>query len=197
MTRTALTLCLALGLPAVAAADPHGGRHELRNDKGELRDDLRDAERARWFLNELERASAAHDRRALASVEARVTRALEDEAREASRETGEAARELRRDGRKQGWEPAHDYQDERGDRLADDMHRVDDRRDLMREAEYRRRILVIREEWSSLRGLRGRKPMARKHALLEEMVRLSRFEIRRDVQELKEDRRERWEEHHD
>jgi hypothetical protein len=49
------------------------------------------------------------------------------------------------------------------------------------EADYRNRIASIRDEWSSLRGHRERKHMARKHALLQEVVRLSRPAVRRDL----------------
>jgi hypothetical protein len=44
--------------------------------------------------------------------------------------------------------------------------RVNDRRHVFLEADYRNRIASIRDEWSSLRGHRERKHMAREHALL-------------------------------
>jgi hypothetical protein len=200
MTRTALAACLALTFPALAGAATHGAAHkQVRQDQQQLRDDLRDARQAQQLLKDFDRAAASGNRRTLAAAEARVERALGVEAREAKVEAGEAAHRLRDDSLKPGqpgWRPSPDAVDQRRDQLEEAKDRVNDRRDLILEADYRSKIAGIRDEWQSLRGHRERKHMRRKHALLEEVVRLSRLEIRRDVNELHEDR-EKLEEHHD
>jgi hypothetical protein len=193
--RRTLALLLTLTAPALAAAGPdrheRGRDHqELQGDRQGLRDDLRDAERAGWLLQEFDRARATRDRRGMAEVEARVAQALEDELREADREVREAAREARqsdRELRDERGEVLGDLRRDQPGRLADDRR---DRRDLMREADYRERVLAVRGEWSQLRGSLRRVALDRKHALLEELVRLSRFEIRASEDELREDRGE-------
>ncbi len=199
MTRTALAACLALAFPALAGAATSAARKDLREDRRQLRDDLRDAKQARRLLADFDRAAGSGGRHALAAVEARVERALEVEAREARVEAGEAAHRLREDSLdagQPGWRPAPGAVDQRRDQLAEARDRVNDRRDLILEADYRNRISAIRDEWQSLRGHRERKHMQRKHALLVEVVRLSRLEIRKDLHEIHEDR-ERLDERHE
>lgn len=214
MSRTALAICLALTIPSLAAAGP-GERFEGRKDRAELRDDLRDERRAQALLDEFDRAAAARNRRALRVIEARVSQALAEEANEANRETAEAAREAREAGREVEHErrelardvhrgDRHGFREDRRDLQDDRRDAADDRRDFMQEADYRRRILELRDEWARLEGLHGRGWVQRKHDMLVELVRLSRYELRSDVKELREDReerredrRERWEEHQD
>ena len=114
-------------------------------------------------------------------------------------QVGVAAHRLNEDSLKPGqpgWRPSPDAVDQRRDQLEQSKDRVNDRRFLILEADYRNKIAGIRDEWESLRGHRERKHMQRKHALLAEVVRLSRLEIRRDLNELHEDR-EKLDEHHD
>jgi hypothetical protein len=191
MFRTAIALLLALALPAAALAheDPyphsHRDRREARKDRRALRDDLRDAQHAQWLLTEFERTWALLDRVALRQVELRVQGALEEEVREATWETSDAAREARRSGREARsarWAGPRERFEER-------REAGDDRRDFMQAVAYRDRVSAIRGEWASLRDQRTFAAMMRKHALLEELVHLSRMEIREDRQEMREDHR--------
>ncbi len=212
MYRTALAVCLALTLPSAALADPRA-RHEMGKDRRELRDDLRDEQRARALLQEFDRAAATRNVRALNVIEERVWQALRDEAAEANRETGEAAREARRsegearhEEREVAWD-AHrgdrdDFNDDRRDLQDDRRDAAKDRRDFMAQAQYRQRIQELTSEWARLRGLHRPQWMQRKHDMLVELVRLSRYEIRADMNEVREDRQERredrqeWREEH-
>jgi hypothetical protein len=187
MPRIACALLLALTRPGAALAGP-----EVARDRRELRDDLRDARKAEWLLHEYDRAWHARDRRGLAQVEARVLAALDAELREARHETGHAAgevyvsrEEVRADRHEGMWDAEH--QDPPGTR-SDVRALREDRRDLMREVEYRDRIRSIRAEFRTLRGSRLRSALHRKHDLLQELVRLSHYEIRADHAELREDR---------
>jgi hypothetical protein len=186
MTRT-VALLLALALPAAAFAHDHDqdrrDRREAHKDRRNLRDDLRDAKLAESLLQEFERTWAALDRNAVHAVELRVQAALDDETREKMGETRREAHELdrdRREIREDRWVDRRDLPDDRRN-LADDRH------DLMRAAEYRDRVNALRVEWANLRDQRVYPAMVRKHAILEELVQLSRMEIRDDVNEMRED----------
>jgi hypothetical protein len=189
MSRIAFSLLVALALPLGAAA--YTQPKDVRKDRAALRDDLRDARRVEQLLSEFRRARRVHDRRAQARIEARVAAALDEELREARRETGRAAAEVhedrlkvRQDHQEGMWDAEHqDPPETRGNVRA----LQEDRRDLMREAEYRDRVRAIRGEWRDLRGVRRPPAMERKEALLEELLRLSRYEIRADAHELRED----------
>jgi hypothetical protein len=211
MTRTTtIALCLSLVLPTVAAAaprrEPNRDRSESRQDQRALHDDLRDAQQAEWLQHEFERARAVHDNPALRNVDRWVLEALDREVREATEETEQAARELEQDERRVHHE-RRDLEDDAHRGLPprpDDRHdlarargaRQDDRHDLMREEEYRRRVIEVRNEWARFpRSWTGR-ILDRKHALLEELVRLSHFEIANDTDELREDRHEHREDRH-
>src|SRR5512142_852246 len=203
MNRTALAVFLTLTLPSAVIAGP-GDRHELRKDRGALKDDLRDEQLATALLQDFDRAAAMRNNRTLAAVEERVAVALRDELAEASRETGEAAREARRSehevrheerevasdarrgDRREFRDDRRDLQDERGDAAKD-------RHDLMEKSEYRQRIQGLNDEWTRIRPLRGPRWMQRKHDMLVELVELSRREIRSDRGEVREDRGERRE----
>lgn len=171
MTRTLIALLLALAVPLTAQA---ADRREVHKDRREMRDDLRDARKAEALLRDFERTWANMDRAAVRGVERRAQAAMDDEVREAFGESRDAARELHRDRR-----------EDPGDR----HERADDRRDLMQAREYLDRVRTIREEWTSLRNQTTWQAMSRKHALLEELVRLSHIELRQDMQETREDRR--------
>ena len=203
MTRAALALALSttLALPAAAGAEPFPPppppheHHELAQGRRELHDDLRDAERADWLLREYDKALGLRGQRGreqVARVEDRVALALEDEVREAGQEAGHAEAELRRD--------RHEVRDDRPD-LGEDPARGgpgfeerrahqelrDDRRAAMMRADYLDRISAIRAEWARLEGDRRPRAVDRKRALLAEVVRLARFELREDRRELRED----------
>jgi hypothetical protein len=174
MTRTLIALLLALAVPFTTAYARDGDRRELRKDRREMRDDLRDARKAEALLRDFERTWANMDRAAVRAVERRAQAAMDDEVREAFGESRDAVRELHRDRR-----------EDPGDR----RERADDRRDLMQAREYLDRVRTIRDEWTSLRNVTTWQAMSRKHALLEELVRLSRLEIRQNMDEIREDRR--------
>ena len=167
MPRTAIAALFALALPALALASEwdRRDRHDRGRDRDRhaLHDDLRDAQLAEQLLQDFERTWAALDRNAVRAVELRVQAALEDEARE---DRWEGRRDLAQDRREM----------------------ADDRQDLMRAADYRERVNTLRGEWGNLRDQRVYAAMIRKHAILEELVRLSRVSIQEDMQELREDR---------
>lgn len=195
MTRSAIALLVALAFPAMAnATDFDRGRREHHRDRRALHDDMRDARMVEQLLQDYERTWATLDRPGLHGVELRVQAALDDEAREAAYETDEAKRELHRDrwrAREDRWrEREAGWRDPRG---AERNRReaADDRQDLMRAADYRAKIEALRAEWANLREQRVYPAMIRKHAVLEELVRLSHMEIHGDVQELREDDRGR------
>lgn len=205
MTRIEFAVCLTLFLPTVAAADP-GSRHDVMMDRHELRDDLRDAQRAQDLLREFD--AAARRGRALDVIEERVWQALRAEADEAAREKEQAAREyghsqreVRQEQREVAWDARRgdrrESQEDRRDLRDDRRDRADDRRDLIEQAEYRRRITELSNEWARLKGLRRPAWMQRKHDLLVELVDLSRREIRADTSEMREDREERREDRHE
>jgi hypothetical protein len=181
MTRTLIALLLALAVPFTASArdDERRDRHEVRKDRGALRDDLRDVQLAQGLLQEFERAWGALDRVALRNVEQRVLKALDDELREKTWESRSAARELHRDRR--------ELRDDRHD--GDRKELADDRQDLMRTADYGRRVEALRKEFGSMRFVTNWQAMSRKHALIEELVKLARTEIREDMEEMRDDRR--------
>jgi hypothetical protein len=169
MNRTTLAMLLAVILPAAAAADDRGPRHEEGQDRAALQDDLRDAERAQALLDDFDRAAAARNAISLAFIEGHTMDALRAELAEASRETAQSGREAQRSEGK-------------------------DRHDFIEKAEYRRRIQGLTDEWSRLKGLRRPAAMKRKHDILVELVRLSHFEIRSDAGE---DRGGRRDDRHD
>ncbi|HET6440221.1 MAG TPA: hypothetical protein VFG59_19310 [Anaeromyxobacter sp.] len=196
MSRIAVALCLSIALPSIAAADDRDDRHEVGRDRRELHDDLHDARRAEWLLHEYDRLVALHDGRALDQLENRVALALDDELRDADRDTAAAAHDLRRADeevredrsdlerdRLQGGGAAGDFRE-----LWKDRHsQENERHDFLAQADYRKRIIALRDQWSRLRGRYSREHLRSKHDLLEELVRLSRYEIRMDEQQLHED----------
>ncbi len=188
MTRTAFALLLALAIPATALARDYDSerrdRREGHKDRRALRDDLLDAMLAQRLLQEFERTWAALDRNALRAVELRVQAALDDEVREKSWERRREAHELDRDRR----ELHQDRWDDRRDVAEDRRDLADDRQDLMRAEEFGNRVNALRLEWANLRDQRTYPAMVRKHAILEELVRLARIEVRGDQEELREDR---------
>jgi hypothetical protein len=183
MTRIAIAALFALALPAMALANDWDRRDRGR-DRRALHDDLRDARLADQLLQDFERTWAALDRNGLHAVELRVQAALEDETREADREAGRAGHELRRDAR----EARDDRWASPRERAENRRELADDQQDVMRAADYRNRINSLRGEWATIRDQRVYGAMARKHAIIEELVRLSHLSIREDARELREER---------
>jgi hypothetical protein len=212
MRHIALAVCAALTVPSIAAAGP-GSRHEAARDGSELRDDLRDEQRAQQLLNDFDASVRARNWFRMRLVEASVTGAMDSELRELNQEVAEAGHEARQSNRevqRDRMELARDAREDdrrefRGDRreLRDDLRdRQDDRRDFAWKAASRDHLLAMRNEWQGLRGRRDPFASDRKHRMLVQLVEYSRREIRADVSEVREDRRERredrrewWEEH--
>ena len=205
MIRTALALSFALALPLSAAAEPP--RHEEMKDHAALADDVRDAHQAQDLLNDFDhvmQGKALFPRiREQERVEVRVMDALNREVDEANRETSQAGHEAARsesDVRSKEDELAWDarrgdrreYRDDQRDLQDQRRDAAKDRHDYIFKAEYRRRVLALRDEWARLRGLRRPEQMQRKHDMLVELVDLARMEIRSDQGELREDHRDDW-----
>lgn len=178
MTRVHLAAALLIALPVAGAAqyapappDRAADRRELRQDRRELADDRRDLA---WFdllVSRFDAARAGRNRRALAVVENDAAWALDRELHEARREVARSRQEVRRDG-------------------CDDRDRRDDRRDLRDDRRDARRIAALRAEFHDLRGQMSRRALDRKRAVIVELQRLARLELREDRRELREDRRE-------
>jgi hypothetical protein len=213
--RIVLSLCTVTLLSSAAWAQPLTGvrqdrrelaqdRREIAQDKRQINDDARDARRFTLLLRELDGLRAAGNLPGVSAVEQRVLAALDDELREANRETAQksaeatrSAGEVRRDRR----EVAGDVARGRPGRAADDVRDLnrdrrnlaDDRRDLAIEVAQGQRVQAIRTEYAALAGRMEPASLDRKRALLAEVVGLQRAEVRNGVQELREDRRERRE----
>jgi hypothetical protein len=188
---TRVLILLSFAVPTVAAAT--GPKH-VRREQRELKDDLRDARLAEKLLQEFRSARRAGSRKRLQVVEARVAAAVEAELRESRQEVREQAvevarsREEVREDKRAGMN-TWDHKDPQGT-SADRRALADDRRDLMREAEYRDRVRIIQSEWKALRGDRHTRAMNRKVDLLKELVRLAHYEIRATADEVREGQHE-------
>ncbi len=196
MNRTAYALLVALALPAGARAqyvpDDHArdlarDRRELREDRRATEDDWRDLQHMKHLLARYDEARAHRDREELARVEERVSFALAREQREAqvetSRDLADASRERR--------EARQDWVEGRPGEAAHDRHEArQDRREAAGDVARANRISQIRREFESLRGRTERRPLDRKRALISEVVRMARAEVRRDIHEARSDGRE-------
>lgn len=187
-------LILSLALSFSGAAQAYTGPGHVRREKKELRDDVRDAKRVEALLREYKRVSRARDGKGIQVVEARVSAAIAAELQETKAEIREQAGEVHRDvekvreDKREGmntWDhkdPATIHPDRRS--LADDRH------DLMKEVEFKQRLRAIDDEWKTLRGDRHARPMHRKLELVQELLRLSRYEVQSAAQEVHEGERE-------
>ncbi len=184
-----LALALAAG-PTLAPA--YTGPGHVGRERRELRDDLRDARRAEALLRDFKRTR--HSRRANQAVEQRVLAALDRELQEARKEVREQATEVEQDRlkvREDKREGMNTWDHRDPPTIREDRHSLaDDRRDLMEEVEYRDRLRVIRVEWHELEGSRSRQAIRRKIELLQEVVRLSHFQIHQAAQEVREGQQE-------
>lgn len=170
LTLAALVACSAL--PARGDDLAHD-RRDLRRDRRALDDDRRDLARLERLHADLDQALARQDLRWVASIDDALQRELAVERRETAHEANQERQELRRDARERD---ARAYRE--------------DRRDYRAEAGIANRRGQIASELASLRGRYGPGELHRRRALLAELVRLARGELRGDVQELREDRRE-------
>lgn len=188
--RLLLASALALGSPALAAA--YTGPHHVGRERRELADSLRDARRVERLLKDFKRTWSS--RKAGLAVEARVSAALDSELSEAKQHVREQATEVERDKlkvREDEREGMNTWDHKDPATTRPDKHSLsDDRRDMMKEIDFRDRLRVVRVEWHELEGDRHKRAMKRKQELIEELLRLSRFQIQADAQEVREGQEE-------
>ncbi len=206
----ALTVALALTVlsAAGARADDDRGRNaaeraadhrDLRQDRRQGADDLRDAARLDALIEQHRAAGAAHDRAALTRLYHEVEALLAVETGEAARETAQAGREVRQDRREvrgdrreirgnqaTGAGPG-ERRDDRHDRRDDRRDRRDDQRDAAREAERHERYVALRARWQ---GLDAAGDIDARLAVLTELKGMAGAELRDDGSEKREDHRE-------
>jgi hypothetical protein len=175
---------------------------ELRQDRRQMREDALDVMQLQNLSSQLRAAAAEGDTKAIARVDAIVTRMLHQELKEGKREERQDKRELRRDRRevrsdrreirenrrenKRHRERADDRRDLRDDR----RDRRDDRRDAAVERAQNDSREAIAAQWSSVVGRYDSGSMTQRAELLDRLVGLARTEVRQDGQERREDRRE-------
>lgn len=207
-----LTRCLSLVLPLVLvpafvaakddamrnSAERAHDRRELRQDDAAMADDGSDRLEVEALLEDFRVARKSADAAALAALDSRVEGYLAGEVGESSAEVSAATQELgtdrrevrsdRREIRENGVaERADDRRDLRNDR----RDRRDDRRDVAAEQNQANRLASVRAEWVVLPdNTTDMKALARKEALLEQLVAMARTEVGRDARERAEDRRE-------
>ena len=181
------------------AAERAADHRELRQDRRQLTDDLRDAARLESLLGKHREAGRAGDHAALASIHEQVKLMLAAETSEAAREAAQAKAELRRSNREvrgdrreirsnkarsqTGATARKDRRDLRDDR----RDRRDDRRDAAGEQSRHQRYLALGERWNTLQP--GGDVQAHQE-VLEELLTLARTEVLVDGAEAREDRRE-------
>jgi hypothetical protein len=196
-----LALAAALFLPALACAQVGRDRRELRQDRRERRDDRRDLVRLEALLADYDRALARKDLGALVRIEDAVAAELRTERVETRVEVARDTAEVRRDRAEvrserrelRGDVAAGDAAATAGDRhdLRDDRRDLrDDRRDRAVEVGTAQRRGGIAVELASLHGRTAPPELARKRALIAELVGIARAESRQDRRETREDRRE-------
>lgn len=188
MIRPALAAALLATAPGVTLAqaprERAQDRHELRQDRRELREDRRDVAWMEQLVARFDDARARRSRAALGAVEGDVVRVLDRELHEARVEVAKSAGETRRSGREVGSADSRpELRDDRRDLRDDRRDLRDDRRDLAR-------VSAIRSDFHALRGRMDRRALDRKRALLAELTRMARAELREDRREVREDRRE-------
>jgi hypothetical protein len=206
----AMALAVAGGLTAQAAfaGDVARDRMEKAQDRGEMRQDGRQAMDDRMDLAKLEATLAEMDRvRAtrrpaeLAMVDRKVMELIRDEAVESRTEMAQKAGEVRKDSgelrsdrREVRQDTAmgmpgktvndtHDLRDDRRDKR-------DDQRDLAKEQMQATRRHQIAMEYRGLMNRADQPSVDRKRTLLVELIGMARNEVRGDRQELREDKKE-------
>ncbi len=187
-------LLLVVTLTAPFAAAAYTGPAHVGREKRELQDSLRDEKRVEALRSEFKRAWRSHSRKRIAAVEARVSAAIDSELRETRQHIREQATEVHRDvdkvreDKREGMN-TWDHQDP--ETVGPDRRSLaDDRRDMMKEQDFRAHLHVIDEEWKTLRGNLRPKAMNRKLDLIQELLRLSRYQIQADAQEVREGQQE-------
>jgi hypothetical protein len=170
---------VAAAQPARQGAERAQERRELRQDHYETRDDMIDAARLRAAIVGFDRARAMRDYRTLAAIDREVSTLIAVEQRE-------SAGELRRDD----LEARRTLRDRDGSWRDDRRDRRDDIRDRNLEARTMARRSAIAAEWNALVGWQDVVSLGRKRAILTELNKMARAELRQDDRETKEDRRE-------
>lgn len=198
----AATIAIASS-PAVADDDKRTNAREraadhqdLRQDRRQAADDLRDAARLQVLVD---RHHAATTAPALIALHQEVDRLLAAETGEAVRETAQANREVRQD-RREVRSDRKEIRENRvegataGERRDDQRDRRDDRRDLRDdrldaagEAARREQFTALHARWGTLDPAGD---VQARLAVLAELQRLARGELTADQAERGEDRRE-------
>ncbi len=194
-------LCVGLMVSSLAVAAPPGervaDRKEIRKDRRQIGDDVRDAARLGAILRDLR--AARREGRPLDGIWARLRKVVEQELREGRREVRQQRREVQRSRKelardrravkrarahgRPGFGPARAAKDDRRD-LADD------RRDLARERHEQARRKAIAKELRALVGKRDPKSLDKAEALIQDLIHLNEAEVGAGRKELREDRRE-------
>lgn len=158
--------------------DVRQDRREQRLNSKEKRDDRRDLRQLKEVLVEFDKARANNNTKRLARIDERVKTLLRLEAQESGREAHLDRQEVRKSAR-----------EARGDRR--DLR--DDKRDLAKERRMHQRRSDIGREYTGLAGRMDPQSLNRKRALITELIKLAKVELRHTNQEIREDRRERRE----
>lgn len=157
----------------------------LNVDRREMRDDVRDANRWAAVSARFDAARAANDVPALSAVDVELRALLAQELREGRVELARDGAEVRQDNRELRRDRAVGpvARDDRRDRR-------DDVRDAKVEARAGQRLAAIDAQLAGLAGRFDPPSLQQRRALLDEVMALSRQELRRDTREQREDRRE-------
>ncbi len=176
-----MMLCsgIAVAQPARQRAERAQDQREIRQDHYETRDDMIDAARLNAAIVGFDRARAMRDYRTLSAIDREVSTLI-------AIEQQESANELRRDDA----EVRRGYRDRDRTVRDDRRDRRDDLRDRNLEARSMSRRSAISAEWNALIGWQDRVSLGRKRALLSELSKMARAELRQDARETREDRRE-------
>ena len=182
-----LSLCMAgLSFAQVRrAGETARDVRALNVDRQEKRDDARDANRWLAVSNRFDAARAANNFALLGALDSEIRALLAQELREGQAELARDRAEVRQDNREL-----------RRDRVVgpvardDRRDRRDDVRDVKVEANSRQRIAAIDAQFAGLAGRFDPMSLQQRRALLNEVMALSRQELRQDNREQHEDRRE-------
>jgi len=185
-----LLLLAALLSPLPGQAQGAEVRHdqrELGRDQAEVADDVRDLRWAETLRARFDEAWRRADWRRLQRLEDGVLRYLAQERRDARADLAHDAGEASRDAaglqqeRREG--DRHEAREEAGR-----LHR--DRREAQRDQAVLHRLEDLERRFAGLRGLTDRGAMERKRAIIDDLVRMARNELRHDERGRREDRRE-------
>ncbi len=158
-----------------------GDRGELRGDRTDLRRDRADARRFARLLARLDWAEQVGNRSEERRTRAQIQRFVRQELMESRRDLAADRSEARR-GRNDGGDPWDDHRDARASRA-----RLAQERRVVRELAVIETDVARGSSWA----------LERERRLLREFLRLTRQDALASGRELREDRRELWNDHQD